>query len=185
MQDLVPVQCATREDIQRQNASRVHALPSLGDLVKAQKLDPDLQQVRRWIDQGRKSKKQKDLPSAWRGLANYLEIKHDLVWYTPMPRLVLEGEMMSVIAVPKESVPAILHAFHSDELLAHPNVRRMRSLLRRQFYWPSLRADVHRPFFWGVEYSCPDRPLTSALRTRPPALMRLRSGSSSSSYYQA
>ena len=29
-------------------------------------------------------------------------------------------------------------------LPAHPNVRRMRSLLRRQFYWPSLRADVHR-----------------------------------------
>ena len=41
---------------------------------------------------------------------------------------------------------AVLHELHGSALGGHLGRRKLESLVRRRFYWPTLGADVHKFF---------------------------------------
>ncbi|GIM11924.1 hypothetical protein Vretimale_15333, partial [Volvox reticuliferus] len=55
-----------------------------------------------------------------------------------------EGENTYCIVVPNDPMikREIIHRSHSDPLAGHPGRDRTIDLIRRTFWWPTLRADV-------------------------------------------
>jgi hypothetical protein len=130
----------TVADFLSRNASIAAISDHEESLIDEQKGDPDINQIRSYLETGVLPKARADRIQWIRRMADACFLERDCVWYK------IEGKHRDKVALyaPKKLRSAIVEAAHNRREAGHGGNDRTISRIRLSYYWPGMTNDVDK-----------------------------------------